>query len=150
MISDFLENASVYSKLSPRISKALEFLRDSDPLTLTLGKHQIDGENLFAMVQEYMTKTPDKAFWEAHRRYIDVQYMVSGIEAMGWAPTQQMTVVKEYDREKEYTVLQGSGQFINLTPGNFVIFYPHDSHMGGIAIAQPAEVRKIVLKVAVE
>lgn len=149
MISDFLENASAYMSLTPRIAAALKFLQTTDLLSLALGKHQLDGDNLFAMVQEYMTKTPDKAFWEAHRRYIDVQYIVSGIEAMGWAPIQQMSVVKEYDHEKEYTMLNGSGQFINMTPGNFVIFFPHDAHMGGIAIAQPSDVRKIVLKVAV-
>jgi YhcH/YjgK/YiaL family protein len=150
MIHDLLENAGVYFPVSRRIADALKFLQSSDLLTLPLGKHVIDGDQCFAMVQEYMTKTPDKAFWEAHRKYIDVQYIVSGVEAMGWAPIQQMTVLQEYNPEKEYTVLQGSGQWVNLSPGAFVIFHPHDAHMGGIAIAQPAQVRKIVIKVAVQ
>ena len=150
MITDLLENAGVYMGISRRIAEGLRFLQDSDVAGLTLGKHPIGDGKSFALVQEYTTKTPDKAFWEAHRRYIDIQYIVSGIEAMGWAPIQQMTVLEQYNAEKEYTVLNGSGQFINMSPGNFVIFFPHDSHMGGIAIAQPASVRKIVVKVAVE
>src|SRR6188472_3882532 len=137
MITDLLENAGVYMGISRRIAEGLRFLQDSHVAGLTLGRHPIGDGKSFALVQEYTTKTPDKAFWEAHRRYIDIQYIVSGIEAMGWAPIQQMTVLEQYNAEKEYTVLNGSGQFINMSPGNFVIFFPHDSHMSGIAIARP-------------
>jgi YhcH/YjgK/YiaL family protein len=150
MIHDLLENAAAYYPIAPRIAAALKFLQNTDLSALPLGRSVIDGDKCFAIMQEYMTKTPDKGFWEAHQKYIDVQYIISGIEAMGWAPIQQMTVLEEYNPEKEYAVLQGPGQWVNLSPGAFVIFHPHDAHMGAIAIAHPAQVRKIVIKVAVE
>jgi YhcH/YjgK/YiaL family protein len=150
MITDTIENASAYFNLSPRIAAALRFLRQTNLTALGLGKHSIDGENAFAIVQEYQTKPGAQGVWEAHRRYIDVQFVQSGVEAMGWAPIQQMRVKQPYDSEKDLEFFDGSGQMIEVPAGHFAIFLPHDVHMPGLAVAAPQTVRKIVVKVAVE
>ena len=149
MICDTLQHAAVYHNLSPRLATALKFLASAGTAKLDLGKHAVDGENIFALVQEYQTATPAEKFWETHRRYIDIQYIVSGAERMGFAPAEQMRTVEPYDATKDFTKLDGNGQFIEVHAGSFTIFFTHDAHMGGVSIAQPQLVRKIVMKVAV-
>ena len=74
MIVDRLANLDLYRGLAPRWVKALEFLRDSDLLSLSLGRHDLDGDRLFALVQDYETKPTEQCRWEAHRRYCDIQF----------------------------------------------------------------------------
>ena len=150
MITDSIKNAPSYFNISPRITAALQFLARPDLAGLPLGKHVIDTDRIFALVQEYPPKPQDQCYWEAHRKYIDVQFIQSGIEAMGWSPIERMTVSKEYNPDKDLLVLQGQGQLIQVPAGTFIIFLPHDAHMPCVAVAgQPQPVRKIVVKVAV-
>jgi biofilm protein TabA len=154
MISDTIENAASYRHLSPRIAVALDFLQRPDLGSLEHGKHLIDGDKLFAIIQEYTTKSRADCFWESHRKYTDVQFIQSGIEAIGWSPIQRMKLIKPYDAEKDLQVLEvleGQGQIIELRAGQFAIFMPHDAHMPSLAAASGAQaVRKIVVKVAVD
>jgi YhcH/YjgK/YiaL family protein len=150
MINDTLDNAATYFNLSPAIATALKFLQRPDLASLSLGKHVVN-DQIFALVQEYQTRKPEETFWETHRKYIDVQFIQSGIEALGWSPVQKMKLKREYDPEKELIAWEGKEQLmIPLPAGSFVIFFPHDAHMGGLIVDQPKPVRKIVLKVAVQ
>lgn len=149
MIYDTLQNAGSYYNLSPRLAVALRFLVSPAAAKLEIGRHPIDGDNIFVMVQEYRTQPREERFWETHRRYIDIQFMQSGVERMGFAPAERMKVIEPYDSEKDFTKLDGAGQFIDVAAGTFTIFMPHDAHMGGVVVAEPEMVRKIVIKVAV-
>lgn len=150
MICDTLHNASHYFVLSRRIEAALKFLMQPGIERFGIGRHEIEPGNVFALIQEYSTKPREQCFWEAHRRYIDVQFIASGTEAIAWAPIETMRVSKPYDSEKDLAVFEGDGQVVNLSAGSFAIFMPHDVHMPCLSIAQPQPVRKIVVKVAVE
>lgn len=151
MIVDTLENASSYLSLSPRIAAALHFLRHPESANPPLGRHAIDGDRVFALVQEYSTKPQEQCFWESHRKYIDVQFIQSGVESIGWSPIQQMKLKKDYEAEKDLMVWEGSAQMVlTLSAGSFAIFMPHDAHMPCLAAGSPQTVRKIVVKVAVE
>ena len=68
---------------------------------------------------------------------------------MGYAPSDHMKEVKPYDPVKDFTMLDGEGQFIQVPASSFTIFMPHDAHKGGVVVAEPVQVRKIVIKVAV-
>ena len=148
MIYDALQNAGSYHSLSPRIGVALRFLVLPESRTLGLGKHSIDGEEIFALVQEYNTQPASERFWECHRRYIDIQFVVSGIERIGIAPVEQLKVVEAYDPARDFIKLEGDGQFIDVSAGSFAIFMPQDAHMPCVAAGAPERVRKIVMKVA--
>lgn len=150
MIRDSIQNARTYFKISPRLQAGFEFLLRPDIATVPLGKHELQGDKLFALVQEYQTKRPDETFWETHRKYIDIQCVQKGVEAMNWSPIQHMTMKKDYDAEKDIIVWEGAGQTIHVPAGHFTVFFPHDAHMGGLLIDQPMPVRKIVMKVATE
>lgn len=148
MILDSLPNASLYAGLGPRFEKAFAYLRDTDLAAIPLGKYELDGEFLFVAVQEYTTNTMGNGKWEAHRRYIDVQYIVQGTERICHAPLNRVEQ-GEYNAEKDFLALTGQGDFLKLTAGDFAVFFPHDAHMPNMAIDGPSTVRKAVVKIAI-
>jgi YhcH/YjgK/YiaL family protein len=150
MITDTIEHASVYLPLSPRIATALRFLMQPDRAGVPLGRHELNADRVFALVQEYTTKPAHECFWESHRKYIDVQFVAAGVELIGFSPVARMTVTKPYDPDGDFQVLEGTGQSFRLEANTFAIFMPHDAHMPCLAADRPSPVRKIVVKVAVE
>jgi YhcH/YjgK/YiaL family protein len=149
MILDELRNASLYSSISPRMAQALDFLQKTDFAGLQSGKYPVDGENVFALVFHNETKPKKGAFWEAHRRYIDVQYLFEGVERMGRADLRTLKTCAEYDADKDFLKLKGKGDFFTVPAGTFVVFWPHDAHMPGLAVQELKPVKKAVVKVLV-
>jgi len=147
MIIDRLSNAACYRGVGPGITRALDWLTRNDPTRLAAGRHEIDGERLYAMVSEYQTKLRDQSFWEAHRKYIDVQFVVAGVEEIGWAGLADLREIEPYDPAKDFTKLAGEGSFFRVSAGLFAVLFPQDAHMPGIAAGSPTRVRKIVVKV---
>jgi YhcH/YjgK/YiaL family protein len=150
MIIDTLSHAGNYTSLTPGIAMAFKFLKRPDLATLQPGKHLIDADKIFALIQDYTTRPAGDCRWESHRRYVDVQFVLSGREQMGWAPLDLLQVTKPYDAEKDVQFLSGSGTMLPAPAGTFVIFMPHDAHMPCVADGDTCPVRKIVIKVAVE
>jgi YhcH/YjgK/YiaL family protein len=149
MIIDRLANSHLYAGLSPRIERAFQYLQQTDLQTIEVGKYEIDGKNLFALVQQYSTKPKAQGKWEAHRRYIDVQYIVQGREQIAYAHLSRLTQ-GEYDAVKDFLPLSGEGDYLTLSSGDFMLLYPEDGHKPGLALADPSVVKKVVVKVAVE
>jgi biofilm protein TabA len=147
MIIDSLANAHSYFGLGPRIERALRYLREVDFARLETGKHAIEGEEVFALAQRYESKAPGDHLYEAHRRYIDVQYVAEGIEAIGYAPIESLRTAREYDPGKDAEMFSGSGVMLRCPRGCFAIFFPQDGHLPCMAIDAPAPVGKIVVKV---
>ncbi|MBF0498568.1 MAG: YhcH/YjgK/YiaL family protein [Candidatus Riflebacteria bacterium] len=150
MIINRLERAENWFVMGKRIKHALQYLRTVDPETLSPGRHELEGDRLFAMIQEYETKPIEKGFWETHRRYIDVQFVAKGVERIGWADADAMHE-GPYDESKDLIVLQGKGDFLTVRPGTFLILGPRDAHMPCISPESgPGFVKKIVVKVQIE
>lgn len=149
MIFDTLDHSMHYAGLGDRLRTALKFLQDTDLSALPVGRTEIDGDNLFALVQEYATKLQEQGMWEAHRHYIDIQYVQRGQERMGFASLATMNL-GEYVPEKDFLPMSGLGNFVDVFAGSFVVFFPQDGHMPGLCVDAPEPVRKVVLKVALE
>ncbi|MCG3173914.1 MAG: putative protein YhcH [Myxococcota bacterium] len=148
MILDTLDNAGKYP-LGDRFRAAFAWLSNSDLNVLAPGKYDIQGEDVFAIVQHYETKPRARGAWEAHRQYHDIQYVFEGAERMGWSPLQGKPVVKEYDPGNDYLLVDGAGQFVEVPAGSFAIFSPQDAHMPGIQVEDARPVKKVVVKVRV-
>jgi YhcH/YjgK/YiaL family protein len=148
MIIDSFDNIEKYNGLGDGISSALKYIVATDFENIKLGKHSIDGDNIFVIVSDYFTKQSNECSLEAHRKYIDVQYMANGIEWVGYAPLKDQVSVKEYDEKKDCAFFAGQSSFIKLEKGMFAIFFPNDLHMPGTA-DNPAPVRKVVVKVRI-
>ncbi len=149
MIADTLNNAAIYKKLGNHFEKAFDFLQQTDLNALPLGKHMIDGDNVYIILSEYNTKLLSDARWEAHRVYADIQLLLAGDEKIGFAPLANMRVTEEYNPEKDILFLMGCGDYVSLTPGSFAVFLPHDAHQPGVAIGPQLPVKKAVVKVRV-
>jgi biofilm protein TabA len=151
MILDTLDHARRYEALNPRFALAFDFLRQFDG-SQALGRHDLDGDHCFALVQTYETKPLEKAKFEAHRRYIDVQYLHRGRECILWAPLDSMQeVMMPYSEEKEAALWKLTPEYTSLEmePGRFAILYPEDAHAPCIVREQVRDVLKVVVKVAV-
>ena len=149
MITDNIKNAGLYFGMGERIKKALVFLQETDFSKMEPGRCEIDGSSLYALIQKYDTKPVTEGKWEAHRKYIDIQYVAEGMEQMGYAYAGSLEVTKEYDPEGDYLLLQGNGSMVVCSSGTFSIFGPEDAHMPCIAVSAPMPVRKVVVKVRV-
>ncbi|MBF9254634.1 YhcH/YjgK/YiaL family protein [Pontibacter sp. 172403-2] len=148
MILDKLANASRYTCMHPLFEEAFRFLLEADLQHLPTGKHSIKGDELFAILSEATGITEQDAKLEVHRRYIDIQYTVSGTDHMGWKDLAQCAAPSD-----PYTEVRDAAFFPDKTPnwfdvpaGSFTIFYPDDAHA---AMITEDKVRKVVLKVAV-
>lgn len=150
MIVDRLENAAAYQALGPRIAAALDYLRATDFSTMPHGRHDLDGDRLFAIVQRYQPKPLDQAAWEAHRVYLDVQYVFHGAERIGYAAAREDTPeAVPYNEEKDVVFYDVRGDFFELRAGSFAIFGPQDIHAPGLAPVRPSPdpwVHKVVVK----
>jgi len=150
MIIDQLKNARLYQGLGGNLKKAFDYLAGQDFSAIEPGRYDIDGDTVYALVQRYDTKPRGKGPWEAHRRYIDVQFVASGIETLGWTNIGNLTETQSYVADKDYLLLDGSGDFVTARTGDFLVFFPEDAHMPCLAHDQPAPVLKVVVKVLVE
>lgn len=150
MILDSISNAEIYFGINPGIKKALEFIRDTDFESMPNGRIDIDGDNVFALVQRYKTKDPDDCKWEIHQKYIDVQYMELGFETVGYTNYEYLDAETPYNEETDVMLLEGEGDFFQLGEGDFAIFFPQDAHMPGLIVDEESEdVLKVVIKVKV-
>ena len=139
--------------LPPALHRALNYLKSTDFSKVQPGKFAIDGDKLHGMLNEYQSEPKEKRRLEAHRKYIDVQYMVSGEETIGYGRlTDDLIVLEDKLAEKDAIFFQevSNETDIVMTPGMYAIFFPWDVHRPNCAAGSPGAVRKVVLKVAVD
>jgi YhcH/YjgK/YiaL family protein len=148
MIIDRLEHAARYYTEHARIEAAFHYLKTTDLTGIAPGKYPIDGDNLFAIVQEYDTMDSATEQMEAHRKYIDVQYMIAGAELVGHAMLNGQTISKEYDAATDFLLYADAPSFFTrMDAGTFMVFFPTDLHMPCIKDGDTAKVKKVVVKV---
>jgi biofilm protein TabA len=147
MILDRLHNAPLYRSLGPRFVAAFDFLRTSDFAGLPAGKTTVIPDEVFAIRVEGPTRPEADCLWEAHLRYADIHFQVSGGEAIGYAPVETLQVTQPCEPPGDDILLAGRGRIIHLNPGEFMILLPTDGHMPGVADGVHPVSAKIVMKV---
>lgn len=150
MISANINEAmlEVYIKIHPRFEAAFEALKKLISENAEVGKYEIDGTNIYAMVQEYETKPFSEKKFEIHKEYIDIQYIVSGKEAMGFDSLDKLTPVGKYAPDIQFFGMNEGYDRINLCAGEYVVFFPDEPHAPGAAVDDiPSTVKKIVVKI---
>jgi YhcH/YjgK/YiaL family protein len=138
-------------KLHPnRWKTACNFLTNNNLNMLPLGI-KVLSDKVFVNVQEYTTRDPGKQYLEAHRKYIDFQYVVSGRELMGSGKLSDATMVDPYDSTKDagHYSLPIFPYYV-ATPQYFFVFFPSQVHLTNIQFGEKAAVRKIVFKILVK
>lgn len=148
MILDILKNSNRYATLHKGFSKAFEFLLCPDLKELPVGKFEIDGERVYAMVSKEPGRRREDALLETHEKYIDIQLVLEGTDTMGWKPG---ALCKKptgaYDAEEDIQYFSDEPDtWIATQSGSFVVFFPEDAHM---PLISSGELYKVVVKIAV-
>lgn len=152
MIFDRLENSDRYAFLGPRFAKAFELLKSQDLIAQEAGNYEVEGRKLYYMVQNYTTKPKEERRFESHRVYADIQVVFSGRELIGLTPVTGLEVQTPYEEEKDIMFFSTPADYseLKLTGGDFVVLFPGEAHMPQSQWEGPAQIAKIVFKVALE
>lgn len=152
MIIDKIENASCYAENNEKFQKGFDFIKKALRENLTTGKYEIDGEAMYASVQEYETFAEEGRVFEGHRKYIDLQFVAKGREKLDVIDITRAKEITPYNDEIEaafFTPQEKPWSGI-LSAGDFAILFPHDLHRpGSRAEGIPEKVKKIIVKIAI-
>lgn len=153
MIKDNLQHISYYNYLTRELQLSLKYLRDTDFSIMENGKYEILEGKVFAIVQDYNSKAESECRFEAHRKYIDIQFIVQGEEKIAVGRLDEFEENTEYDGEKDVVFLTPKSEakvdYVKLKAEEFVLLTPQDVHMPSIEIEAPAQVKKVVIKVLI-
>jgi len=148
MIFDLLENASRYYSLNSGFEKAFEFLKQADLKKLSVGEYEIDENRVFAIVAKDDGRKKEHAQLETHNKYIDIQFIISGTDNMGWkAKSSCQQVFREYDDKTDLQFFSDEPDiWLATNPGMYAIFFPEDAHM---PLISSGKIHKVIIKVAI-
>lgn len=149
MILDSLSNLRLYRTVHPLLPVVSEFIFGHDCGELEPGKISL-GHGITVGTNEYFTTAPESCRLECHRKFVDLQLVLSGVEEIGYACSGNCSPLTPYDREKDVEFFTGIMNRITLQPGLFALFFPQDAHMPGLVSgAAGCSVRKMVAKIPV-
>jgi len=137
--------------LQEKIDSAIKTIKELDLINLPVGK-TIVNEDFYYSIQEYETKLIETAKLEAHEKYVDIQYIIEGSEAIDIRDISKLELETPYNPEKDVAFYKTSDtmQRIELTTGSYAVFLPETAHKPGIAINNnPTKIKKCVGKVRV-
>lgn len=150
MIADKLSNISQYKKLLPQLFEVEKFIHTHrNEEDMQNRKYLIDEDNVFALVQEYVTRESKEIKWETHRNYIDVQFILKGKEAIGYVPIEELTLNEGFFGQNDIAFYSGPESYTNITlsEGMFAIFFPGEGHLPCCINEAATNVKKIVFKI---
>jgi len=149
MIVASLADADRYLALHPLFPRAFEFLRNTDLKALAPGRHAVQDEQLFVIAEACAGRTRAEAKLECHRRYIDIQLVLEGVDEMGWKPVAAcVDPATDYDVARDIRFFNDPpSSWIATPPGSFCLFFPDDAHA---PLVSAGMIRKVVMKIAVQ
>ena len=134
--------------LYEKITEALEFIKNLDKNSLTPGITEVNDEFYYNYL-EYETKEPTNTIYEAHKNYVDIQYIVEGQEKVDVSFEEYMELDTPYDTEKDIMFFKEPQEHFSriLGPDEYVIVLPYELHKPGQKVGENCNVKKIVGKV---
>lgn len=144
---DKVKFATQYHANQPAWQKAFAYIKATDLAKLPTGRHTIDGTNVYAIVSEAPTKDYDKTAFESHEKYIDLQLVISGEEAMAKVPVASVSPDKPYNETADIAFYKGDGKTFLVPAGSFALFFPTEAHRPNITPGGNKVVKKIVIKI---
>jgi biofilm protein TabA len=149
MIYDKIKNFEQYHCMHKHFADVSLFLESAPASERSDGKYAINDQGAYVIIQTYETKEASACFIECHRKYIDVQVVIEGIERIGVCHRSSCGEFP-YEEEKDFQKLKGDADVLTLAAGSFMIFYPDDAHMPGVRYGEyPGTVKKAVFKIPV-
>lgn len=148
MILASLRSKAGNYKYPEAIQKALDFLAKEETASLPVGRYEIEGDDIFVLIQDQTTAAPSEKKAESHRIYIDIQYLFSGEEMQGYAVLEPGVKGDEpAGKDNIYYPEVKDEQFVHLKPGDFTIYFTNDIHRPNCAESEPCNIHKAVVKI---
>ena len=152
MIITTFDQLGRYKALSPNLAAAIDYLDSVNPQTLQAGREPVAGDDIYMVMQHYLTRRYQEGKFETHDRYIDIQYLVDGKELFHYAPRSAMCDPGAYDADNDKTNYADNegADCIHFQNGTVIICFPEDAHKACTQCDDSVEpVRKLLLKVRV-
>ncbi len=149
MIAGSLQFAGKYDYLGERIKSGFQFIAENDLSATAPGTYRIDGDKVYVLIQEYDTVPASELRFEAHRHYLDIQYVISGEESVQVAKTEELEVLEEYNEKKDIVFLKdptGCSSLL-LRTGDYGIFFPEEAHKPKCSAGSAQRIKKAVVKI---
>ena len=155
MIRAMLKDAERYYPLGEGVRLAIEFIRGNDLLAMPAGRYPIDGDRVFALIQEPTTQPEDVAPYENHKNHGDLQMTLKGTEHVGYCPVDRLTVKGGYNAETDVQLYEsrgGEGKLLlkNVTGQSFSLFFPEDGHQPYVTVDKGEQIKKIVIRIRLD
>ena len=149
MILGEMTSNACYVNMHPKFKLAFEFLEKCFDKGVEAGRYEIDGNDVYALVMEYISKEKETPRFETHDNYIDIQCMLKGSECQWYLPRKEMRELAPYNPEKDITFysFEGRGSELLLQPGDYAIYFPQDGHLPGMVAAPNEDCTRIVVKI---
>lgn len=152
MIFSSIYSRDDFSNYSDAIKRAINYLKDNDFINMEPGVYEIEGKKMYAQVFDTETGAKETKKPEVHEKFLDVQFLASGEEKLGFTPdTGKYEVVEKYEERDLifYKEVENEG-FITATPGCFCVFFPFDVHRPAVCVNEVMKIRKVVIKVSLD
>lgn len=149
MIIDKIENIVLYKEISDEVINFIKTLSDKTPLG-----RKVLSDNVYANVEEYDTKRLENCKFEAHKKYIDIQILLSGVEQLDYMNISGLSVKEEYDCNRDIMFFDDNPNktpdSVILEPNKFALIFPHEAHKPQVALNNiPQKVKKVVVKIKI-
>ena len=134
----------------PRFASAFEFIKKAVKEDLADGNYEMDGKDIFAFISSYKTKTESEAKFEAHKKYIDIQCILSGTEVIGFESPEETELVEDYKDGGDicFYSLNKDYDKVVLKSGEFAIIMTDELHAPCLSLRdEPTDVKKVVVKI---
>ncbi|ANH84035.1 hypothetical protein A8C56_17820 [Niabella ginsenosidivorans] len=150
MVIDTIRNAAQYETLHASFKTAFDYIRQTDWATTAAGTYIVEADTVKAIVSEASGKKKEAALekFECHDQFIDIQYVIRGVEQIGWKPRQDCVIPNgDYNPDKDVRFFKDAPDwFFTLHAGQFVIFFPEDVHAPMIS---DDVIKKLVMKIKI-
>ena len=146
-----VSNRSDEETIKVRVNEAIKYLKQLKVSEVDAGKKIEINENFFYIIQSYDTKSSEQCRLESHRKYIDIQIMISGEESMDLVDISRLTIKEAYNESKDVMFWNVPTRMskTTLVEGDCIILYPETAHRGAQNLNETKHVLKIVGKVKV-
>ena len=149
MVFGNIRDLKDFGYLEENVRKCFDYAREHDLLSYEKGSHPIDGDELFVNIVEYETTTPENRFWEAHRQYLDLHFMLRGPEQIDVNFIDNMEQ-KEFVEKDDFLPLEGDpNSHVVLNAGDFLLCYPADAHRTAVQVGAPATIKTAIFKIRI-
>ena len=145
MIIGKKEELKAYKGISENLDKGIDYVLSFDENTPE-GRYEIDGDKVYALVTSGETKNEQSDTYEAHKKYIDLQFILEGEEDTGYASIDNCEIETPYNEAGDFMMVKGAGDIINTSKDEFYIAFPFDAHRP-MHSKTPGKIRKIIVKI---